>query len=111
MINPITNEVVTHPTNAWKYSYSVYEQLRDDNRLYWGENGRNQYPRLKRFLSEVGDGIVPTNYWSYKETGTLYDGTKEVESLIGRAVFTYPKPVSLLIRTMKMLKFQSHLQK
>ena len=102
MINPITNEVVTHPTNAWKYSYSVYEQLRDDNRLYWGENGRNQYPRLKRFLSEVGDGIVPTNYWSYKETGTLDDGTKEVESLIGRAVFTYPKPVSLLIRTMKM---------
>lgn len=102
MINPITKEVVTHPTNAWKYSYSVYEQLRDDNRLYWGENGRNQYPRLKRFLSEVGDGIVPTNYWSYKETGTLDDGTKEVESLIGRAVFTYPKPVSLLTRIMKM---------
>ena len=102
IINPITNRVVSHPTNAWKYSYPVYKRLCDENRLYWGENGGNQYPRLKRFLSEVGNGIVPTNYWSYKETGTLDDGTKEVEALIGRAIFTYPKPVSLLIRLLKM---------
>ncbi len=101
--NPITNKSIIHPTNAWKYSYSVYEKLKNENRLYWGEKGRNQYPRLKRFLCEVGDGIVPTNYWSYKETGTLDDGTKEVESLIGRAVFTYPKPISLLARIIKLV--------
>ena len=103
MINPITGQIVTHPTNAWKYSNQMYEQLRNDNRLYWGENAGNQYPRLKRFLTEVGDGIVPTNYWSYKETGTTDDGTKEVEALIGRSVFTYPKPVSLLLRIAKMV--------
>jgi len=102
MINPFTGDKVSHPTNAWKYSFQMYEQLRVDNRLYWGEKGGNQYPRLKRFLTEVGDGIVPTNYWSFKETGTTDDGTKEVEALIGRDVFTYPKPVSLLLRIAKI---------
>ena len=96
--NPITGNTISHPSNAWKYSYEYYEKLRDDNRFYWGQNGENSYPRLKRFLSEVDNGIVPTNLWNYKETGTIDDGTKEVEQLIGRAVFTYPKPISLIKR-------------
>ena len=103
IVNPITGKTISHPSNAWKYSYEYYEKLRDDNRLYWGQNGENSYPRLKRFLSEVDDGIVPINLWNYKETGTIDDGTKEVEQLIGRAVFTYPKPVSLIKRLQNLL--------
>ncbi|MDR3313970.1 MAG: site-specific DNA-methyltransferase [Oscillospiraceae bacterium] len=103
MINPITGAVVTHKTNAWKYSHETYVQLRDENRLYWGANGENQYPRLKRFLSELSDGVVPTNLWNYKDTGTIDEGSKEVEALLGRAIFTYPKPVSLLMRLAKMV--------
>ncbi len=103
IVNPITNAVISHPANAWKYSKEKYDQLLDENRLYWGSNGNNQYPRLKRFLSEIGDAIVPTNLWAHGETGTTDDGSKETENLLGRAIFTYPKPVSLLSRILKMI--------
>lgn len=57
LLNPITGETVTHPTNAWKYEKSTYEQHVADSRLYWGKDGGNTYPRLKKFLSEM-DGAI-----------------------------------------------------
>ena len=71
LINPYTKEIVTHPVYAWKYSKDQYLALEKDNRLYWGKNGNLSYPRLKRFLCELDDGVVPVSLWSYKETGTL----------------------------------------
>ena len=38
-----------------------------------GKDGDYEFPRLKRFLSELKDGIVPINLWNYKETGTIDD--------------------------------------
>jgi adenine-specific DNA-methyltransferase len=102
IINPITQEEVSHPVNAWKYSYDQYLIHAKENRLHWGKKGENQYPRLKRFLSELNDGIVPVNLWSYKETGTSDDGTKEVNELVGKDVFSYPKPTSLVKRMLQL---------
>ena len=103
VINPVTGEKVVHPTNAWKYSQEQYQKLADNNRLYWGKDGKNAYPRLKRFLSELGDGIVPVNLWSYKETATLDEATKHVDSILGKDVFDYPKPCEIIIRMLKMM--------
>jgi adenine-specific DNA-methyltransferase len=100
--NPKTSEEITHPVNAWKYSYEQYLIHTEENRLHWGKDCENQYPRLKRFLLELNDGIVPVNFWSYKETGTSDDGTKELSNLIGKDVFDYPKPTSLIRRMMAM---------
>lgn len=98
IINPITKKVIVHPVNAWKYSKEKYENLVAENRLYWGKSGENSYPRLKRFLSELNDGMVPVNLWAYKDVGTLDDGTKEVDGLLGKDVFDYPKPASLIMK-------------
>jgi len=103
LINPRTGQGVSHPTNAWKYSQKQYQFHSSDGRLYWGQGGNYQYPRLKRFLSELKDGIVPTNLWEYKDTGTIDSGTKILDSLIGTDVFPYPKPPSLVIRMMKLV--------
>ncbi|PFC54123.1 site-specific DNA-methyltransferase [Bacillus cereus] len=102
VLNPITNEEIEHPVNAWKYSKEQYETLAADNRLYWGSDGSNQYPRLKRFLNELNEGVVPVNLWNYKDTGTVDDGTKMVTNLLGKNIFDYPKPISLLIRMMNL---------
>jgi adenine-specific DNA-methyltransferase len=101
--NPITGEKVNHEVNAWKYSFDKYQEHLKENRLHWGKDGKNTYPRLKRFLSELETGVVPINFWSHKETGTTDDGTKEVNGLIGKDVFDYPKPISLLIRMMGLV--------
>lgn len=102
LLNPITGETVTHPTNAWKYEESTYEQHVADNRLYWGKNGGNTYPRLKKFLSEM-DGAVPANLWSYKEVGSTDVATKEVSDLMGGKYFDFPKPTGLIEKILDII--------
>ena len=94
--NPITGAKISHPTNAWKYEYTTYKQHVADKKLYWGKNGENQYPRLKKFLYEMDGGIVPANLWYYKDVGTTDAASKELATLIGRAIFDFPKSVSLI---------------
>ena len=47
--NPINQSVIEHPTRAWKYEKQKCEDHIKENRLYWGTNGNNRYPRLKKF--------------------------------------------------------------
>ena len=94
--NPFTGEKVEHPTNAWKYEYNTHLTHVRENRLYWGANGSNKYPRLKKFLSEMEGGMVPTNIWKKEEVGATDQATSELEELIGRGVFPFPKPPQLV---------------
>ena len=96
ILNPITQKKILHPTNAWKYEYSTYLNHVKDHRLYWGKNGENIYPRLKKFLSETDGRIVPANLWYYKDVGTTDVASKNLEKLLGRGIFDFPKPVELI---------------
>ena len=100
--NPITGKEVIHPTNAWKYSKDNYSRHVEQNRLYWGKNGENTYPRLKRFLSEMDDGVVPVDLWRHQDTGTTDKASKDLEGLIGRGLFDFPKPTNLIRKMMNV---------
>ncbi len=99
ILNPNTKVEYEHPTHSWKYSEDKYKEWLLDNRFYWGKDGKQLFPRIKRFLSELNEGLVPINLWKYQETGTGDEGTKEVNDLLGKLVFIYPKPTKLLKRT------------
>ena len=103
LINPFTGAEVTHPTNAWKYERATYEQHVKENKLYWGKNGENTYPRLKKFLSEMDGGMVPVDLWRQEDTGTTDQASKELESLLGRKIFDFPKPKELIMRIVSLL--------
>ena len=105
--NPITGRLVSHPTNAWKYEYNTYLQHVKENKLYWGKNGDNQYPRLKKFLYEMKDGIVPANLWYYKEVGTTDLASKELIKLLGKGWFDFPKPVLLINKMLDIASKQN----
>jgi len=100
--NPTTGKEFVHPTNSWKYNKEKYESMLAENRFHWGKNNDQDFPRIKRFLSELPDGMVPINLWKHSETGTTDQGTKEVVELIGKNIFTYPKPISFLQRMIQM---------
>jgi len=102
IINPNTNIEFEHPTNAWKYAEDKYLQMLSENRFHWGKDGTQQFPRIKRFLSELDEGMVPINLWKHKESGTGDEGTKEVNALIGKDVFSYPKPTRLIERAISL---------
>lgn len=63
-------------------------------------------PRLKRFLSEVKQGIVPQTIWSYEQAGHTQDAKKELVRLMDfedtSDVFITPKPVKLLQRILQV---------
>ncbi|MGF6147427.1 putative methyltransferase [Kingella potus] len=97
IIHPKTGEEVWPSEDAvWRYSYDKHLQIEKENRLYWGENFSYNKPRLKRFLSEIQDGIVPSTWWSFEETGHNDEAQKETGRLIGKKIFSTPKPIRLL---------------
>ncbi len=107
VVHPFNQIEIEHPTNAWKFSKEQYKKHVKENKLYWGKDGGQTYPRLKKYISEVENkGMVPINLWNYKETGTVDDGTKEVDNLIGKDLFDYPKPTSLIKRVMRMVSLE-----
>lgn len=88
---------VHHPTNAWKYDRSTHAQHVADDGLWWGTNGDNTYPRLKKFRDSL-DGMVPVDLWKYEETGTTDEGSKILAEIIGGNKFDNPKPPRLIER-------------
>jgi len=98
IINPLNGGKIDHPTHAWKYEYSEHERHVRENRLWWGQSGDAKFPRLKNFLAEMDDGMVPIDLWEYKSTGTTDEGGQEVKELFGQAVFDNPKPTKLIQR-------------
>ena len=100
--NPYTDKIIQHPTHAWKYEHSEHLRHVREKRLWWGQQGRAKFPRLKNFLAEMGDGVVPVDLWHYKTTGTTDEGGQEIKSLFGEAVFNNPKPTRLIVRLLAL---------
>ncbi|MFX0539773.1 site-specific DNA-methyltransferase [Ornithinimicrobium sp. Y1847] len=80
----------------WRVSQEELERLDADGRIYWGKDGSSR-PYVKRFLTEVAGGRVPSSVWHPEEVGFVRNGKEEVRALIGD-VFATPKPERLLER-------------
>lgn len=95
--HPKTGEDVWPNEDAvWRYSKEKHDKMVSEDRLYWGPDLTYHKPRLKRFLSEVQNGIVPSTWWQFSEVGHNDEGQKETGNLIGKKVFSTPKPIRLL---------------
>lgn len=87
----------------WRVSSEKLKELDRDRRVWWGKDGDN-VPRLKRFLSEVMDGIVPQTIWLHDEVGNTQEAKKEVMAVVTQdaAVFQTPKPERLIRRVLEI---------
>ena len=84
---------------CWRYSQETVKKLEEDNKIWWGSDG-NGVPRVKRFLSEMPDGIVPQNLMLYTEVGSNQDGNLELKELFDAQIFDYPKNTKLIERVL-----------
>jgi adenine-specific DNA-methyltransferase len=95
--------VVKNTKKAWKYDPETHKRHVEENRIWWGRDGRNTVPALKLFLSEVRDGMTPHNWWPHEEVGHTDEAKKEMIGLYGaRNVFDTPKPERLLKRILEI---------
>lgn len=102
--NPNTGETNLPPTGrCWSFSQAKMAELVADNRIYWGKDGTGA-PQLKRYLSEVQQGTVPTTWWDYDFAGHNDESRKEIRELFGTtSVFDTPKPTKLIRRLLQVL--------
>lgn len=95
---PSGRAVMPPPGRHWNGLSERTEDLRADNRLWFGKDGDSP-PRLKVFLSEVQEGIVPDTWWSHMDAGSNQDAKKEMLNLFPETEpFSTPKPEKLLSR-------------
>ncbi len=85
----------------WRVSKSRLADLDADGRIWWGKDGNN-VPALKRFLTDVKQGLVPQTLWTYQEVGHTQDAKKEIVALFGNDVFGTPKPERLMARVLEL---------
>jgi len=87
----------------WRVSESTFKNLDRDKRIWWGQSG-DSVPRIKKFLSETKDGIVPATMWFHQESGTNGSAKEKLRQIFHDAsdVFVTPKPVELINRILSI---------
>lgn len=97
-----SGRVVNPPSGyCWRFSKEKFADLVSDNRIWFGCDGNN-VPRIKRFLSDVKEGITAMTIWKYTEVGHNQDAKKETKAFNSESVFATPKPERLLERILTL---------
>lgn len=89
----------------WRQSIEQFHELEKDNRIWWGSKG-DAMPSLKRFLSEVQQGLVPQTMWFYKDVGHTQEAKKELLKYVAfqhnENVLNSVKPTRLIERILQI---------
>ncbi len=100
VISPSGNSIIPPQGRCWARSEAKFRELNNDGRLWWGKEG-NRTPRLKMFLSESKDGVLPTTLWaSGDDYGFNQEGVRELRAL--GVAFPTPKPERLIQRILQI---------
>ena len=98
---PIGRKVLPPKGRCWLLTKERYQEFLNDNRIWFGSKG-DGVPRIKRFLSEVKDGITAQTLWTYQEVGHNQDAKKEAKVFNDANVFATPKPERLMERVIML---------
>ena len=104
------NGSVMSPPNGrcWFTSKERMDKLIQENRVWFGETGGNM-PRLKRFLSDVQQGMTATTIWKYTEVGHNQEGRQELKKLFdNKGYFDGPKPLRLISRILTIANLSAN---
>ena len=104
IIHPKTKkEIWPNESAVWRYSRQKHELMEKEKRLYWGPTLNYKIPRLKRFLSEIQDGLVPNTWWTYDQVGHNDEAKKETAEIFqDKKAFYTPKPSRLIRRILQL---------
>lgn len=100
--NPTTGKIHFPPDGScYRFNEEKSKQMLLDNRFYFGKDGKGK-PQLKRYLSEVNQGVVPQTIWKYDEVSHSQGGKKRLNEIISGNVFDSPKPNELVERILQI---------
>lgn len=88
---------------CWRVSKEKFEELLTEDRIWFGKDGNN-VPSLKRFLTDVQDGIVPVTLWLRDEVGDNQEGKQDLKKIFNDGSFPFetPKPSRLIEKILRI---------
>jgi len=99
---PSGRKILPTSGRCWLFSKLKYAEMVKDNRIWFGENGDNT-PRVKKFLTEVKQGITPMTIWKYADVEHSQEAAQNLKKLFDdRDLFDYPKPTKLVKRMLEL---------
>ena len=101
IITPSGRKVLPPAGTSWRYSKENFEIMRKENRIWFGPKG-DSVPSIKRFLSEVKQGVTSLTIWTFNEVGHNDEAKKEVKEFNSAEVFATPKPERLIEKVMTL---------
>ena len=106
IINPLSgDEIWPSKTRAWAFDRDAHARNVAEGRIWWGATGKSR-PRIKKYLNEVSDGIVPSTWWPREFAGDNQESRRELRAIFGAddspLDFSTPKPTSLIKRILQI---------
>jgi len=103
IITPSGREVYPPQGRCWVLTEIRYKEFLEDKRIWFGEKGE-AIPSVKKFLSEVKDGMTPMTVWTYDEVGHTQDAKKEIKEIFpdSKLPFETPKPTKLMEKVLSL---------
>lgn len=99
--SPSGKKFLPPPNRCWSRNPKGFSALDEDGRIWWGPRG-DRAPRLKLFLSESEEGILPTTLWADgNRFGLNQEGVREIRAL-KLPDFPTPKPELLMMRILEV---------
>lgn len=97
-----SGKIVNPPAGrCWRIGKEGMDNLIKDNRIWFGDKGDNT-PRLKRFLTDVKQGMTALTIWTHAEVGHNQEARQEVKNFNIENVFATPKPERLIERILTL---------
>ena len=85
-----------------RYSINTLTEADADGRVWFGRKG-NAVPRLKKYLNEMKQGVIPKTIWLYNEVGSNDDAKRAIKELFDDNPFSSPKPPTLIKQIIKLV--------
>ena len=89
-------DVYPSETRVWGCDAKKTAENIREGRLWWGKDGEKDKPRLKVYLKDVGEGVVPDTLWLRTDAGDNQDAKREARALNSSDTFATPKPEKLI---------------
>lgn len=105
IISPAGKSFFPPKGTYWRVSESTFQDLDKDGRIWWGKDG-GSIPRVKKFLSEAKQGVVPATIWFHADAGTNAESKTEIRTIFSdsaeEGLFITPKPEKLIKRILEI---------
>ena len=86
----------------WRVSEANFWKADKKGEVWWGKDG-NAFPRIKEYLKDAKQGVVPSTWWTHQYAGTNSGAKVALRRTVGdQQMFITPKPIELIQRILEL---------